>query len=544
MDRLRVLSGDVGGAFGLKTFAHREDIALAAVGKKLGRPVKWIEDRNEHLMASGQARQETVEIEAAVKDDGTLLGLRAKLIMDQGAYPALPFSASMMTGLINLILPGPNRLVGYSFESTVVTTNKCCYVAYRGPWEMETWVRERLLDVIARELGVDPVVIRRKNMVEGNADDHLITGPSLAQVSSRQSLERALELAGYDQLRAEQAEARAAGRYFGIGFATFIEPAPGPAGMRGGPFANERARVRLEPNGHLVVITAQAPHGQGHETTLAQIAADEMGVPFDHVRVVHGDTDQTPFSFIGTGGSRASTWGSGAVMYTTRKVKEKVLAIAGDQLEISPADLEIVDGVVVAKGVPTTSLPLAQIATQALMSNDSLGGGTDGMLEASEIYRGEGIGGSGWSGGTHLCTVEVDIDTGAVTILRWIAVEDCGKIINPAIVEGQVRGGITQGIAGVLYEWAAYDASGQPLATTFMDYLVPTATEVPFIEIDHLETEPDGDVDFRGVGEAGAVVAPATLTNAIEDALAPLGVRVREQYLPPSRILELAGIIE
>ncbi len=546
MDRLRVLSKDVGGAFGLKGFVHREDVALAAAGKQLGRPVKWIEDRNEHLMASGQARQETVEIEAAVKDDGTLLGLRTKLIMDQGAYPAIPFSASMFVGLIGQILPGPHRMLGYSFESTVVTTNKCCYVAYRGPWEMETWVRERLLDVIARQLGLDPVVIRRMNMVQGASDDQMITGPSLADVSSRQSLERALELAGYDQLRAEQAEARAAGRYLGIGFATFIEPAPGPLGMRGGMFGNERAKVRLEANGHLVVITAQAPHGQGHETTLAQIAADEMGVPFDHVRVVHGDTDITPFSLIGTGGSRASTWASGAVMYTTRTVKEKVLAIAGDQLEISPGDLEIVDGVVSAKGVPSKSVPLAQIATQALMSGGSLGGGTDGLLEASEIYRGQGIGGSGWSGGTHLCSVEVDLGTGAVTILRWIAVEDCGRIINPAIVEGQIRGGVTQGIAGVLYEWSAYDAAGQPLATTFMDYLVPTATEVPTIEIDHLETAPEGgvDVDFRGVGEAGAVVAPAALTNAIEDALAPLGVRINEQYLPPSRILELAGVIE
>ncbi len=544
MERMRVLCGDVGGAFGLKGYVHREDVALAAVGKLLGRPVKWIEDRNEHLLGSGQARQETVEIEAAVNDDGTLLGLRVKLIMDQGAYPGVPFPASLFTGTISHLFPGPYHLKGYSFDGTVVATNKCCYVAYRGPWEVETWVRERFLDVIARELGLDPADIRRKNMVYGDSGDRLITGASLADVSSRRSFERALELADYNQFRAKQRVARAAGRYLGIGFATFIEGAPGPVDMRAGPFANERARVRLEADGHLLVITAQAPHGQGHETTLAQIAADEMGVPFEHVRVVHGDTQLTPFSLIGTGGSRSATWASGAVLHTTRTVKGKVLAIAAEMLEVSPEDLDIADGVISPRGVPQKSLPLAQIAKQAYMAPTTFPAGTDGFLEASEIYTGADITGSGWSGGTHICCVEVDIETGAVRILRWIAVADCGRVINPAIVEGQIRGGVAQGIGGVLYEHSAYDDVGQPLATTFMDYLVPTAVEIPTIEIEHLETEPTGGIDFRGVGEAGAVVAPATLTNAIEDGLAPLGVRIREQHLPPSRLLELAGVID
>jgi carbon-monoxide dehydrogenase large subunit len=542
-DRLRVLCGDVGGAFGLKGSVHREDVALAAVGRRVGRPVKWVEDRNEHLLASGQARHESVELEAAVKEDGTLLGIRAKLIMDQGAYPAVPFPSAIFTGLISTLIPGPYHVKGYSFEATVVATNKCSYVAYRGPWEAETWVRERLLDVIARELGIDPADVRRKNMVNGDPDDRLVTGPSLAGVSSRQSFERALALADYDRFRSEQAERRAAGRYQGIGFATFVEAAPGPPEMRVGPFGHERARVRVEPDGHLLVITAQAPHGQGHETTLAQIAADEMGVPFEHVRVVHGDTQLTPFSFIGTGGSRSATWASGAVLYTTRKVREKVLTIAAEMLEISPEDLDIADGTVVPRGVPGKSVPLADIARQAYLAPTTLPAGTDGTLEASEIYSGAGIEGSGWSGGTHLCQVDVDIETGAVHIVRWIAVEDCGRIINPAVVDGQIRGGVAQGIGGVLYEHSAYDPAGQPLATSFMDYLVPTAVEIPKIEIEHLETEPLGEVDFRGVGEAGAVVSPAALTNAIEDALASLGVRVTEQHLPPFRILELVGVI-
>ena len=205
MERMRVLCGDVGGAFGLKGYVHREDVALAAIGKLLGQPVKWIEDRNEHLLGSGQARQETVDIEAAVKDDGTVLGLRVKLVMDQGAYPGVPFPAALFTGTISHLFPGPYRVKGYSFDGTVVATNKCCYVAYRGPWEVETWVRERFLDVIARELGLDPADIRRKNMVDGDPDDRLITGPSLADVSSRRSFDRALELAHYDEFRAEQA---------------------------------------------------------------------------------------------------------------------------------------------------------------------------------------------------------------------------------------------------------------------------------------------------------------------------------------------------
>lgn len=545
MEQLRVLSRDVGGAFGLKGTIHREDIALAAASKKLGAPIKWIEDRNEHLMASGHAREETITAQVAVKNDGTLLGLKASMLMDTGAYPLPPFAASLFTGLVQLLLPGPYRMKGYSFDVTVVSTNKATYVAYRGPWEMETWTRERMLDIVAQELGMDPAELRRKNMMLGEPDDRLITGLSLNGVSSRESLDRALELIDYEGFRKEQAAAREQGRYLGVGFATFIEAAPGPPEMRmgGGMFGGEQARVRLESDGHLTVITAQAPHGQGHETTLAQVAADEMGVPMEHVRVLHGDTRITPFSLIGTGGSRAATWATGAVLMSTRKVREKVLDIAGNMLEISPEDLEINDGVISPKGVPEKSLPLAQIATMAIMSPGGLPPGSDRNLEAIENFTGEGITGSGWSGGTHACTVEVDLGTGNVKILRYVVVEDCGRVINPGIVEGQVRGGVAQGIGGVLYEHSAYDGEGQFLASTFMDYLVPTAAEIPDIEIDHLETDPDGEIGFRGVGEGGAIVAPATLTNAVADALAPFGARVDEQYLPPSRVLELAGVV-
>jgi carbon-monoxide dehydrogenase large subunit len=383
-------------------------------------------------------------------------------------------------------------------------------------------------------------------MVAGEPDDQLVTGRSLAGVSSRASLDLALERIDYAGLRRDQAAARAKGRCLGIGFATFIESAPGPANARQviAPFTAEAAHVTLESDGHLTVETAQVPHGQSHETTLAQLAADELGVPFDHVKVVHGDTRTAPFKFIGTGGSLSATWASGAVLKSTRKVKEKVLAIAAAQLEISADDLEIRDGVIAPRGDPAAAIPLARIAMQATMRPDTLPPGTDHLLQARERFTGEGITGSGWSGGTHACTVEVDLETGRVTILRYLVTEDCGRVINPAVVEGQIRGGVAQGIGEVLYERAAYDADGNFLSSTFMDYLLPAAAEMPRIEIEHMETDPDGEFGFRGVGEGGAIVAPAALTNAIADALEPLGARVTDVYLPPAKILELAGVIQ
>ena len=545
MERMRVLANDVGGGFGLKGGVFREDYCIAIASKQLHRPVKWIEDRNEHLLASGHAREEMISARVAVMDDGTLVGLDAKMTMDCGAYPNVPFVGAMFVGLVQLLLPGPYRFKAYRFESQVVSTNKCIYVAYRGPWEMETWTRERLLDIVAHEIGMDAAELRRKNMMLGEPEDRLITGITVKDISSRQSLDRALELIDYETFRKEQEAARAEGRYLGIGFATFIEAAPGPAEMRpnGGMFGGDRAKVSLQPDGHVVVTTAQAPHGQSHETTLAQLAADEMGVPFEHVRIVHGDTRQTPFSVIGTGGSRAATWASGAVIMSTRKLKEQVLSIASGMLEISPDDLEIVDGLITPKGVPEKAIPLAALAQRVLLDPGTLPPGTPEQLEAFERFAGEGITGSGWSGGTHVCTVEVDTGTGDVKILRYVVVEDCGRVINPAVVDGQVCGGVAQGIGGVLYEKAAYDEDANFLAGTFMDYLLPTSAEIPRLEIDHLETDPDGELGFRGVGEGGAVVAPATLTNAIDDALQPFGARVADQHLPPSKVLELAGVV-
>jgi aerobic carbon-monoxide dehydrogenase large subunit len=546
MEKIRVLTGDVGGSFGLKSGISREDLCIAVASRALQRPVKWIEDRNEHLLASGHAREERITVQTAVKDDGTILGIKADMVMDHGAYFSTPFPGAAFSELIKVLLPGPYKVKGYSFDCTVVSTNKAEYCAYRGPWEMETFVRERMLDVIAHEMDIDPAELRRRNLVNGDPDERIVTGLGVTGVSSRQSLDRALELIDYEGFRKEQVAARQDGRYLGIGFATFIEAAPGPPEMRigGGLFGGDTAKVKLESDGHLTVYTAQGPHGQSHETTLAQIAADEFGVPFDHVRVVHGDTRSIPWSLIGTGGSRASTWASGAVTKSTRVLKAKVLALASNVLEIAPEDLEIEDGMITPKGVPEKAIPVAQIATQISIFPGTLPAGPERILEAHEQFTGEGITGSGWSGGSHVAVVEVSLETGRVKILRWLAVEDCGRIINPAVVEGQIRGGVAQGIGEVLFENCVYAEDGNFLAGTFMDYLLPTASEIPFIEIEHLELEADGELSFRGVGEAGAVVAPATLTNAVADALMFLGPdKLREQYLPPAKVLELAGVI-
>jgi carbon-monoxide dehydrogenase large subunit len=537
VERVRVRCGDIGGAFGQKAGIGREDVAVCAAARLLGRPVKWIEDRAENLTVGGQAREERMDVEAAVAGDGVLLGLRVRLVIDGGAYPQVGFPVSGYTNIMRALMPGAYRLEHYDFEAVTVTTNKATYVPYRGPWEVETWVRERLLDVIARTTGNDPVEVRLRNLWR---DDELprqsVTGAELIGISQRESLRVACERIGYEAFRAEQPAARAAGRHLGIGVANFIEPAPvmpsllRAMGFEAAPRTVQEARLRLEPDGSLTVFTSQQPHGQGHETTLAQLVADEVGVPFERVRVVHGDTDVTPFNLVGTGGSRAATLASGAVIGAARTMRQRLLDLASAQWEIDPADLELIDGAVTARGVPSRVLTLEQLAALA--------------PEGVEVEHGYMSGEGTWSQSTHCCVVEVDVDTGHVRVLRYLVVEDCGEMVNPAIVEGQVRGGVAQGIGAVLFEKSAYADDGTYLASTLMDYLLPTAADLPSIEIVHLESTPDDDVPFRGVGEGGAIGAPAALTNAIEDALAPLGAQVREQHLPPYRILELCGRIE
>ena len=547
VQQLRIVNAqDIGGAFGSKAQVYREDLSVLAASKLLGRPVKWVEDRRENLTTSGQAREEDVTVEVAVKNDGTLLGMRVDMIMDQGAYPTPPNAVNGFGVMARTLFPAAYRLPALSFRVRVVFSNKASYVPYRGPWAIETFVRERVLDLIARELHLDPTDVRRKNLL-GPADlpTSMITGPDITHTTMPITLERALEHIGYEQLLEEQRRARQGGRLIGIGVINLMEFAPGPKNFfpsLGMPAAvPEQARVRLEIDGHVTVFSAQAPHGQSHETTLAQVVADELGVAIDAVRVVHGDTSSSPFSLIGTGGSRSSSITVGAARFATRKVKQKALRIAAGMLEVAADDLEIVNGMVRVKGAPDRLLPLGNVAMAAYMAPHVLPPGDEMGFEETAAYDGGDV--TGWAYATHACVVEVDQNTGQVAIRRYVVVEDCGEIINPAIADGQIRGGVAQGLGAVLLERSAYDADGQFLAGTFMDYLLPSATEIPAIEIEHLEVPTADDIPSRGVGEGGAIAAPPALVSAIEDALAPFGVRVTDEYLPPTRILELIGAI-
>jgi len=436
------------------------------------------------------------------------------------------------------MLPGPYKLAAMGFESIGAITNKATYVAYRGPWASETFVRERVLDLIAKDLGLDPVEIRQRNVaLRTDPPAVMITGRPLVGVTAKESLERVAQLVDFPAFRRRQAQARAQGRYLGIGVATFIEAAPGPRSPEGpsGPLDLESMRLQLTEDGIVVLFTGQMPHGQSHQTTLAQIAADEFGVPFEQVRVVVGDSAVVPFGL--TGGSRSATMTGGVALHGARQLKAKVLDFAADLMEVSAQDLLITDGNVWVRGDPASAISVTEVARRAAAVTDPSGDGAAAELMVEATYDG---GEGGWSGGTHCAIVDVDAETGIVKVERYVAVEDCGALINPAVVEGQIRGGVAQGIGAVLLERSAYGEDGSFQSATFMDYLMPTACDVPRIEIEHLETVPlDADVNFRGVGEGGMIVAPPTVVNAIEDALSPFGVRIYEQHLPPARILEL-----
>jgi carbon-monoxide dehydrogenase large subunit len=548
----KTVTGDVGGAFGAKTALNREDVAVSAAALELGRSVKWVEDRNEHLTVGSQAREESIDLAVAVRHDGTILGMRARLTIDSGAYPGFPFGGAILCArLARTMFPGPYRVPALEFHSRILTSNKATYLSYRGPWEIETFVRERMLDVVARELGLSPAEIRRRNLIGvEELPTTMLTGPALdVRMSAQRVFEKAMEVAGVDDWERTRAEARADGRRLGLGFASYIEAAPGPPGYMDtvGPGFSamldcEPINTVLEADGSVTVHTQQVTHGQSHETTLAQLAADQLGVPMEAVTVSYGNTRTSPFGLVGTAGSRSATFASGAVLLATKGLRDRIVDLAADLLEAAPSDLVIEAGHIHVAGTPAIAVTLAEVADAARR----VGGAARGTAKGDEAIRVTGIfdgGAGGWAQAAHVCFVDVDLETGQVKIPRYIVVEDCGELINPAVVEGQVRGGVAQGIGAVLYEKSTYDDQGQFQAGTFMDYLIPTAMEIPEIEIHHVETPSDVFANYRGVGEGGAIGAPAALVNAIEDALADLGVRITEQHLPPARILELAGVI-
>jgi carbon-monoxide dehydrogenase large subunit len=529
-NQIRVIMGDVGGGFGQKMFMLPDEVAVVLAGKRLGRPVKWIEDRRENLMAGQHARDDRMTVSFAVDSAGQILGVRAHLIEDVGSFAA---AGSSSIGFVGLLFPGPYKIPRVGFSATAVYTNTCGRCSYRGPWMMETVAREQMMDVVARRLALDPLEFRRRNVVN-EADLPFTTAAGLVYdaVSIGASLEQAVEMVDYTTFRAEQVRAREEeGRLLGIGLGLYVEP----SGIAMGSLSSEAAIISVSVNGKVQALMSSASHGQSVETTVAQVVADELGVDFDDVTVVQGDTAATPLG-PGTGGSRSAVLCSGAASAAASKVRAKMFEIAAHALEAAPDDLEVAGGWISVTGTPSKGMTITEVAHIAYLQPTSLPPGMELGLEVHARFTPNSP--FTWSNSCHACVCEVDPVTGAVSILRYVVSEDCGVMINPDVVEGQIAGGVVQGIGGVLYEHMAYDENGTPLSTTFVDYLLPTAAEVPIVEYGHIETRATTNAGgYKGMGEGGAIGSPPAVINAVADALAHLGVRLTRQPLSPANVV-------
>jgi aerobic carbon-monoxide dehydrogenase large subunit len=526
--RIRVQARDVGGGFGQKMFVFREECAVVLASRLLGRPVKWIEDRNENLIAASHSRNELGTVRLAVGEDLTIEAISIEHVADVGAYPPCP--AVMDT----MLLPGPYRIPRLGFSTRMVWTNTMGKAAYRGPWMFETTAREMAIDHAARVMGIDPIELRRRNLLSNPELPFTSPGGNVfKEITPLETLEQALDVLGYEAFRAEQTRARQEGRLLGLGCSVYVEP----SSMKAPALATEGATVRVESSGQVVAYLGTTSHGQSIETTMAQIVADTIGVDYEDVTIVQGQSDSTPYG-PGTGGSRTAVIAGGAILRASEVVRAKVTEIAAHLLEAAPADLTIESSRVFVHGTPSRAVTLKEVAAAAYVRAEELPPDLGAGLEATERFRPTDF--PTWSNATHLCLVEVDPDTCIAKVLRYIVSEDCGVMINPNVVEGQISGGVAQGVGGVLLENFVYDADGNPLTGTFVDYLLPTTTDIPEIEISHIETvsstNPGG---YKGLGEGGAIGSHAAVANAVGDALAHLGVHVTRTPLGPNDIHQL-----
>ena len=542
---VRVVATDVGGGFGAQASLYPEEIATCVMARRLGRPVKWIGDRREDLLATTHAWDEMVDAELGLNQDGAIVGLRAEVTVDVGGYSIYPWTAAIEPVQTISFLPGPYRVPTYRGRTRGVATNKAPLGPYRGVGRPPAvFVIEGLVDRAARRLGLDPTEIRLRNFIRD--EDFPYKSPSgivWDRSSFTESLRRAREALDYKAARDEQARARAAGRWVGIGIASYVEltgigsAIPVSPGM---PVSTgiEAATIRFDPAGKVTAVFGVASHGQGLETTLAQIVADEVGVPIEDVRVVHGDTDASPYG-TGTYASRSLVLAGGAAILAGRSVREKMLVIAGHLLEADPADVTLADGRYAVRGMPDRSVTVRQIARAAYGGAKQLPKGLEPGLEATRFY--DPYYGTA-SNATHAAMIEIDRATLEVKTLRYVVVEDCGRMVNPLIVDGQVHGGVAQGIGAALLEEIVYDDQGQLLSGTLMDYVVPSACEIPTMEVHHVETpSPVALGGFRGMGEGGTIGAPAAIANAVADALAPLQIEIAELPVTPERLFRLIG---
>jgi len=536
--KVRVIAPDVGGGFGTKATGYPEDLLVPVAAIASRRPVKWIEDRREHMMASAHARHQVHDIEIAARRDGVITGVRDRIWVDLGAYNSwgivLPYNT-----VAHLL--GPHRVPSLAVECRGVVTHKTVNAPYRGAGRPETvFAMDRIVDCLARALPMDPAELRRRNYLSSADLPYEIPipyrdGNPLVYDSGdfRANLEAALGAIGYADLRREQADLRARGVHRGIGISGYVE------GTAIGPY--EGAVVRMDSSGRAVVATGAASQGQGHETSFAQVAADALGIPIEWITVIGGDTGAIPFG-VGTFASRSAVNAGSSIHVAALEVQDKLRAAAAALLEASAEDVVISDGAASVRGAPGSALPLARVI-QSSIPTFAKPGAVSPAFEATVYHHQPTV---TYTSAVHVAHVEVDAGTGAVRLLRYLVAHDCGKLINPLIVEGQIHGGVAQGVGGGLLEEMRYDEQGQLLTGTFMDYLVPTAAELPPIETVHLEyPSPRNPLGIKGIGEGGAISPPAAIANAVEDALAPFGARVTRAPLGPSAVLGLiAGTAE
>ncbi len=541
--KMRVISPQIGGGFGSKIFLYPEYVLTVALSKKTGRPVKWMETRKENYLGTSQGRDHITYLEVGAKRDGTITGLKVKTYANLGgvlstAAPGIP------TTLYGRMLSGVYRIPNIYCQVLGVYTNTGMVDAYRGAGRPEaTYTIERAVDLVARELGMDPVNVRRKNFIPSDAFPYdpagILVGLKYDSGDYPKALDKALEMLDYQSFRQQQEAARKEGHYLGVGFSTYVEMcgiAPsawiGLPGQGWGAGLWESANVRVHLTGKVVVTIGTQSHGQGHETTVAQVVADELGVPVSDVIVQHSDTLGTPFGY-GTYGSRSAAVGTVAVYNSLQRIKEKTKKIGAHLLEADPEDVVFEDGKVYVKGSPDRAKTFQEIAGAAALAYN-LPPGMEPYLDDTAYYDPPNC---TFPFGAHIAVVDVDVETGQVKLKRYIAVDDVGRVINPMIVEGQIHGGIAQGVGQALWEQGVYDENGQLLSGTMMDYAVPKAEFFPNFELDRTETPtPVNPLGVKGAGETGTIASTPAVVNAVMDALSPLGIKHVDMPLTPNRV--------
>ncbi len=531
--RIRVVAPDVGGGFGVKGHVYPEDMLMPFLAKLLGRPVKWLETRAEHMLCSCHSRDQHHEAEIAFDDDGRILAFADSFIVDCGAWNPLGVAVVYNTAAH---LAGPYRIEHFSVEARVAATNKAPNAPYRGAGRPEAvQVMERLMDLVARELGLEPSELRRRNMITRAEMPYAVgipyrDGEPIVYDSGDypEALSQALAaLGGIEAFRKRQKEARARGRFIGLGLGCYTE------GTGVGSF--EGATVRIDPSGRIYVSSGACPHGQGMETIFSQIAADAWGVEPERVILSFGDTASIPMGF-GTIASRTTVTVSAAIHHASKKLREKMFVIAGHKLECATADLELRDGKIGVAGVPGAELTFAEIAHAARPGWDNgRPAGVEAGLQETYYFEPPTV---TWAYAAHAAIVEVDIETGRTAIERYVVSHDCGVLVNPMLAEAQIVGGVVQGIGGATFEEIAYDDEGQLLSGTFMDYMMPVATDVPEIVLVHQEiASPLNPLGVKGLGEGGAISPPVAIANAVCDALAHLGIEINSTPVKPESLL-------